>query len=303
MRQEGYMQSNTQTRILKDRLVEALIAGEHSGASLIIDEGLEQGVSVSKIYTEVLAPAQVEIGQQWHDGLINVAQEHLATQITLRQMDRLRQNIQPTAKLGLRAVVTAVEGERHFLGARMAADFLYMDGWNVDFLGEDTPTDDLVDFVKHRQAELVALSVTLVENLPHAKHAIEGLRQLWFRPKVIVGGAATVDALDVVEGLAADAIASDPLAALQQARLLTGLEAVKQSLQEYLETLGDRIQSLRKKMRWSQQELADRAGLDRTYISMVEHGKQNLTLGAVMKIADALDVPLGTLLRRETQAP
>ena len=36
--------------------------------------------------------------------------------------------------------------------------------------------------------------------------------------------------------------------------------------------------------------------LDRTYISMVEHGKQNLTIGAVLRITDALDVPIGELI-------
>ena len=36
--------------------------------------------------------------------------------------------------------------------------------------------------------------------------------------------------------------------------------------------------------------------LDRTYISMVEHGKQNLTIGAVLGIVDALDVPIGELI-------
>ena len=46
----------------------------------------------------------------------------------------------------------------------------------------------------------------------------------------------------------------------------------------------------------TQQALADASGLDRTYISLVEHGKQNLTIRAVLKIAHALDVPIGDLL-------
>ena len=46
----------------------------------------------------------------------------------------------------------------------------------------------------------------------------------------------------------------------------------------------------------NQQELADASGLDRTYISLVEHGKRNLSIGAVLKIANALEVPLGDLL-------
>ena len=46
----------------------------------------------------------------------------------------------------------------------------------------------------------------------------------------------------------------------------------------------------------TQQDLADASELDRTYISLVEHGKQNLSLGAVLKIANALEVPLSDLL-------
>ena len=46
----------------------------------------------------------------------------------------------------------------------------------------------------------------------------------------------------------------------------------------------------------TQQELANASGLDRTYISLVEHGKQNLSIGAVLKIANALDAPLSDLL-------
>ena len=46
----------------------------------------------------------------------------------------------------------------------------------------------------------------------------------------------------------------------------------------------------------TQQQLADASELDRTYISLVEHGKQNLSLDAVLKIANALEVPLSDLL-------
>ncbi len=40
----------------------------------------------------------------------------------------------------------------------------------------------------------------------------------------------------------------------------------------------------------SQEEVASRAGLDRTYISQVESGKRNVTLVSISKIADALGV-------------
>ena len=46
----------------------------------------------------------------------------------------------------------------------------------------------------------------------------------------------------------------------------------------------------------SQQALADAADLDRTYISAVEHGKQNVTVGAIVKLSLALKIPLNQLL-------
>ncbi len=115
----------------------------------------------------------------------------------------------------------------------------------------------------------------------------------------VVGGAAVEADPMQAESLGADARNADPLAAIQDARSLLGLGVAKHTLDEYLKVLGDRIQTTRKGLRWSQQRLADEAGLDRTYISLVEGGKQNLTLGAVMKIADALEVTVDSLLGQE----
>jgi transcriptional regulator with XRE-family HTH domain len=56
------------------------------------------------------------------------------------------------------------------------------------------------------------------------------------------------------------------------------------------------LQHLRAEKGWSQEELADRSGLHRTYISGVERGVRNPTITVVEKIATALGVPCGTLL-------
>lgn len=46
----------------------------------------------------------------------------------------------------------------------------------------------------------------------------------------------------------------------------------------------------------SQEELADRAGLHRTYISLVERARRNLTVDALDRIAAGLEVPASRLL-------
>ena len=56
------------------------------------------------------------------------------------------------------------------------------------------------------------------------------------------------------------------------------------------------MKRLRNEKDWSQEELAERSGLHRTYISGVERGVRNPTLTVIDKIATALNVRLAELV-------
>jgi transcriptional regulator with XRE-family HTH domain len=59
-----------------------------------------------------------------------------------------------------------------------------------------------------------------------------------------------------------------------------------------LKKFGQRLRYLRLKQGLSQEELAERADLHRTYISSVELGKRNVSLKNIEALAHALDVPI-----------
>jgi transcriptional regulator with XRE-family HTH domain len=61
--------------------------------------------------------------------------------------------------------------------------------------------------------------------------------------------------------------------------------------------LGGNVQRLRLKHGWTQEYLAELAGLDLSYAQRVERGEINLTLSSVANFADALGVQPGVLLR------
>ena len=280
-----------------ERYGEALILGEPVLARAVIEQALGRGLSRAEIYLEVLAPSQIRLGEMWHEGSINVAQEHLATTITMEMMDYLRQGMTPRKGLGMRAVVTPVEGDQHTIGARMIADFLAMDGWEVFFFGNGTPGKDLAEFVRQRNADLVALSSTLPEFLANAATAAGAIREANSPPpKILLGGKALDRTTQGAEELGCDATAGDVMEAVAESRRLVGLREERLSLEEQLAMMGLKIKEARTSRRMTQQALADASGLDRTYISLVEHGKQNLSIGAVLKIAYALDVPIGDLV-------
>lgn len=58
---------------------------------------------------------------------------------------------------------------------------------------------------------------------------------------------------------------------------------------------GQKVRNCRLKLKLSQEELAARAGVHRTYIGMIERAEKNITLLNIEKIAKALKIKLGYL--------
>jgi transcriptional regulator with XRE-family HTH domain len=61
--------------------------------------------------------------------------------------------------------------------------------------------------------------------------------------------------------------------------------------------LAKNIIQLRNQLGWSQEALAFEAGLHRTFIAHVERQARNISLDNIERIAQALNVPVHTLLR------
>jgi len=66
--------------------------------------------------------------------------------------------------------------------------------------------------------------------------------------------------------------------------------------QKYKSALGLTIRESRHEMGLSQEELADRIGLHRTYIGGIERGERNVSLENILRIADSLKIRPSVLL-------
>ena len=143
---------------------------------------------------------------------------------------------------------------------------------------------------------MVAISATTEDCLPNLSWTVGSIANIANAPQILLGGSAVADQPDLATEIGANAIALNLHEAVNEGRRLVGRNKTLIPLKQHLANLGQTVQELRKELGWNQQRLADLADLDRTYISAVEHGKQNLTLGAIVKLADALGVELGRLM-------
>lgn len=70
---------------------------------------------------------------------------------------------------------------------------------------------------------------------------------------------------------------------------------------ELVRILSENLRRLRKDRGLSQEELADRCGLHRTYIGSVERGERNVTLASLEAIAKSLGVSVLWLLSKHAE--
>ena len=65
---------------------------------------------------------------------------------------------------------------------------------------------------------------------------------------------------------------------------------------ELLLRLGDRVRKLRKQHGWTQTIMAEKVGIDRTFLAEVETGRRNIAIFNLYLIAKSLNLSLAQLL-------
>jgi len=67
--------------------------------------------------------------------------------------------------------------------------------------------------------------------------------------------------------------------------------------QEILIKFGNKVRKEREKQNLSQEAFADKVGVHRTYIGMIERAEKNVTLISIQKLAKALGISISELLK------
>jgi methanogenic corrinoid protein MtbC1 len=190
----------------RDRYLEAALVGDRPSAALLTAELLADGHEPRSLVTELLAPAQREIGQWWLERRCTVGQEHIVTTITDAILTTLTVGYEPPATRG-HVVMTCAEGEWHALGARMAAELLMLDGWRVTILTGSLPAAHLRRYLSELEADAVGISCTIAANLPGAARSIAAARDTGHT--VIAGGLGFGTSPARAAALGADGWAGD----------------------------------------------------------------------------------------------
>jgi len=167
---------------------DALIAGNRKACSTIINKLLEDQVPVTDIYEQVIKQALYGIGDNWKTGNISIGTEHLASAMVEGILNDLFSLIISRKKSGQSAVFACVENERHQIGLKMISDVFEMNGWNTFYLGSDVPVDDLIWYLREKKPDILALSITMTNNVQNLEKALQKIRVVFPDQLILIGG-------------------------------------------------------------------------------------------------------------------
>ena len=122
---------------------------------------LRRGVPAGDIFGRIIEPVLVETGSLWEHGEITAAREHLCTEEIHRHIGIVTHNVPRKKGKGIRCAAAAVGGEMHILGLRMISSLLEIEGYDIFFLGTNTPAAELVGLCIDESIDILALSVTM----------------------------------------------------------------------------------------------------------------------------------------------
>jgi methanogenic corrinoid protein MtbC1 len=195
----------------RDRLALRYLAlcleGKPADAMALVLHELENGFPAASVYTEVLVPAEKEIGELWHGGDISIAEEHLVSETTRELMALIVARSAPAEPRGPALIAASITGNAHDIGLRAAADLFRLAGWRCLYLGANVPAADLGRAAESFAVDLVLLNATLTTQLKALADAVEAVRRVAPRRKILVGGLAFDGVPDLWRELGADAYA------------------------------------------------------------------------------------------------
>jgi len=171
---------------LRAALADASMDGARPGFGALLDECFAL-YAPGRAIDEVVTPTLRAIGERWEGAELSVADEHRASALVRRKLHAL---LEPQSSGGAKALLACAPGERHEIGLLCAGLVLQANGWDIVYLGPDTPTAQALELAAELGCELVALSATMDEHAARADAELAELEHHFAGLSVLRGGAA-----------------------------------------------------------------------------------------------------------------
>jgi DNA-binding transcriptional MerR regulator/methylmalonyl-CoA mutase cobalamin-binding subunit len=139
------------------------------------------------VFFSIIVPLMIRIGDEWKNGSLSVAHEHLISHIVQQRFVHFFRVFPTSAELP-KVMALCPSGEQHQLGLLLFTLFLRENGFSVMYFGQDTPLEGLPETVRQQQTGIVCMSISAPELRPLTEQYVEQLSKANPGMRFLIGG-------------------------------------------------------------------------------------------------------------------
>ena len=205
-------------------LSEAVIEGEASTVTGLVEAALAEGVPATTILSDGLTPGILEVGELFQAEEIFLPEMLRSAKAMISGIDLLRPVMaERDFEAAATVVLGTVKGDVHDIGKNIVGMIMEGAGFRVVDLGTDVPADRFAKAIVEHKAHVLGLSALISTTMPEMRHVLSVLKEAGARDgvKVIVGGAPVTQ--EFAEAIGADGYAANAPGAVKRVKALLNL--------------------------------------------------------------------------------
>jgi MerR family transcriptional regulator, light-induced transcriptional regulator len=149
---------------------------------------------LAKFYDQILTPVMYRVGELWESGKIDVATEHVCSNLAENLVRIINDRYKTDSSLmnkSRKILMCTPEGELHSLACLMLESIISRMGFSVFNAAPSVPYGSLVSYIKDLDPYLILISITLRDNFPTLLRLINRISESYPVP-ILVGGMGIV---------------------------------------------------------------------------------------------------------------
>jgi len=181
--QSTHVRLDSEQSVLAHDFVDCVIADELDALRVRLRRAAA-ALGTKRFISEVVTPLLHELGEAWAEGILEVHQEHAATEILQGQLHAMMTDYEGND--GPTIVLATLPRETHGLGLQLVSLYAAACGASPRMLGVDTPTAQLAKAAQVFRADAVAISVSIAassvaigNHLNHLASVLDSTTPLW----------------------------------------------------------------------------------------------------------------------------
>lgn len=161
---------------LRDIFLNKALLGNRELCSQIMTGLYLSGISLDKIYDDLVSPVFKHIGNEWHAGRMPIYKEHIATNTLQTCVHGIYSIINKPSKNEGLSVCIGIRGDMHDIPLMIIEQILLSKGFEVINTGINTPLDKIETLFDVSHPNRIYVSCTWIQN---ESHVIEDLNKIF----------------------------------------------------------------------------------------------------------------------------